>query len=266
MRKGSSKEWPLIDAYGIVRQSVLPLYLRPTEDSALVTQLLFGECYLITGLTSDRDWFRVSHTDSGYSGWVGAKSIKEITAEAYDTFLNQDFQVVTSPMAAIEYQGASLYLLPGSRLHFSENELFNWQDHLGFMGTYRPHALKAGREELVDLGLRFLHAPFQAGGRSIFGLDAQHAFPLLVAMAGYTWPADHLPGLRISPEAAVPGDLMVVKVGAVPLVAHFGLYLGAEELLWMDHRMQVTDMRDWEDFLDDRFGEAAVFETYAIVG
>jgi hypothetical protein len=34
----------------------------------------------------------------------------------------------------------------------------------------------------------------------------------------------------------------------------------------MDHRMQVTDMRDWEDFLDDKFAEAVVFETYAIVG
>lgn len=265
MRKGSSKEWPLIDAYGIVRQSVLPLYLRPTADSALVTQLLFGECYLITGLTSDREWFRVSHTDSGYGGWVGANSIKEITAEAYDTFLNQDFQVVTSPMAAIAFQEASLYLLPGSRLHFSESELFNWQDHLGFTGTYRPHALKAGREELLDLALRFLHVPYQAGGRSIFGLDAKHAFPLLVAMAGYAWPADRLPGRAIAPEAALPGDLMVVKVEAVPSVAHFGLYLGAEELLWMDHRMQVTDIRDWEDFLRNNFKEELVFETYSLV-
>jgi hypothetical protein len=59
---------------------------------------------------------------------------------------------------------------------------------------------------------------------------------------------------------------MVVKVGGVPLVAHFGLYLGAEELLWMDHRMQVTDMQDWEDFLDDTFAGAVVFEAYSLVG
>jgi cell wall-associated NlpC family hydrolase len=255
----------LIDAYGIVRQTVLPVYLRPKTDSALVTQLLFGECYLLTGLTSDREWFKVYHQDSAIGGWVWAKSIKEITAEAYDNFLNQDFQVVTSPIAAIEYQGTHLYLLPGSRLHFSERELFNWQDHLGFTGTYRPHALKAGREELVDLALRFLHAPFQAGGRSIFGLDAQHAFPLLVAMAGYSWPSDQLPGKSISPEEAAPGDLMVVKVKGIPSIAHFAMYLGAEELLWMDHRMQVTDFIEWEVFLRNNFEEELVFETYSLV-
>ena len=125
MRKGSSKEWPLIDAFGICRQTVLPLYLRPSIDSALVTQLLFGECYQLRGLTSDRQWFQAFHEDTGVEGWVWANSIKEITAADYQVFLNQDFQVVTSPIAAISYQGASVYLLPGSRLHFSEKELFN---------------------------------------------------------------------------------------------------------------------------------------------
>ena len=119
MRKGNSKEWPLIDAYGIVRQTMLPVYARPKTDSSLVTQLLFGECYLLTGLTANREWFKVFHEDSQLGGWVWAKSIKEITAEAYANFLNPDFQVVTSPIAAIDYQGAHLYLLPGSRLHFS---------------------------------------------------------------------------------------------------------------------------------------------------
>ena len=248
MRKGSSKEWPLIDAYGIVRQPVLPVYSRPKTDSALVTQLLFGECYLITGLTSDRDWFKVFHEDTQVGGWVWAKSIKEITADAYSNFLSQDFQLVTSPIAAIDYQGAHLYLLPGSRLHFSETELFNWQDHLGFTGTYRPFAVKASREELLELALRFLHAPFQVGGRSIFGMDAFHVFPLIFLMAGYLWPLGKLPGRPIPPEAIAPGDLLVGReVGQT--TSYYALYLGAEQVFWMDHRMQTGDLDDWEEFL-----------------
>ena len=250
MRKGSSKEWPLIDAYGIVRQTVLPVYLRPKTDSALVTQLLFGECYLITGLTSDRDWFKVFHEDTQTGGWVWAKSIKEITAEAYDNFLNQDFQVVTSPIAAIDYQGTHLYLLPGSRLHFSEKELFNWQDHLGFTGTYRPHALKASREELLELALRFLHAPFQSGGRSIFGMDASHVFPLIFAMGGYAWPLGKTPGHSISPEEVAPGDILVGR-DEVQDHTYCALYLGAEQVFWMNHRMQSGDLDDWEEFLSE---------------
>ena len=264
MRKGSSKEWPLIDAYGIVRQTVLPVYLRPKTDSALVTQLLFGECYLLTGLTSDREWFKVYHEDSATGGWVWAKSIKEITAEAYDTFLNQDFQFVTSPIAAIDYQDTHLYLLPGSRLHFSEKELFNWQDHLGFTGTYRPFALKVNREELLDLALRFLNAPFQAGGRSIFGMDASHVFPLIFAMGGYAWPTGKLPGKVIPPEEVEPGDLMVAWDAEVGQ-SYYALYLGAEQVFWMDHRMQKTDLEDWEEFLMDCTNTEVEVKMYKIV-
>lgn len=265
MQKESSSEWPLIDAYGICRQTILPVYRQPTFDSALVTQLLFGECYQINGLTSDRQWFRIYHEDTGMGGWVLAKLIKEITGEEYRTFLNQDFQVVTSPIAAIEYLGSSLYLLPGSRLHFSEIELFNWQDHIGFTGTYRPHAVKANREELVEIGLRYLNAPFQAGGRSIFGLDEAQGFALIFAIAGYSWISGKIPGKSVPPEAALPGDLFIFR-DLEKQESHFGLFIGAEEILWMDNRMKVSDLDEWEDFLRNNTGEQVVFDTRILVG
>jgi hypothetical protein len=158
-----------------------------------------------------------------------------------------------------------LYLLPGSRLHFSEKELFNWQDHLGFTGTYRPHALKANREELLDLALRFLNAPFQAGGRSIFGMDAKHVFPLIFAMGGYAWPTGKLPGRLITPEEVVPGDLMVAWDGVLEQ-NFYALYLGAEQVFWMDHRMQKTDLEDWEDFLMDASDTELEVRMYTLVG
>jgi hypothetical protein len=265
MQKESSSEWPLINAYGVCRQTILPVYRQPTFDSALVTQLLFGECYQINGLTSDRQWFRIYHEDTGMGGWVWAKLIKEITGDEYQTFLNQDFQVVTSPIAAIEYLGSSLYLLPGSRLHFSEIELFNWQDHIGFTGTYRPHAVKANREELVEIGLRYLNAPFQAGGRSIFGLDEAQGFALIFAIAGYSWLSGKIPGKSVQPEDALPGDLFIFR-DLEKQESHFGLFLGAENILWMDNRMKVSDLDEWEDFLRNNTGKQVVFDTRLIVG
>ncbi|WP_157373285.1 hypothetical protein [Algoriphagus terrigena] len=264
MQKESSSEWPLIDAFGICRQTILPVYRQPTFDSALVTQLLFGECYQINGLTSDRQWFRIFHEDTGMGGWVWATLIKEITGDEYHKFLNRDFQVVTSPIAAIEYLGASLYLLPGSRLHFSELELFNWQDHVGFTGTSRPHVVKAEREELVEIGLRFLNAPFQAGGRSIFGLDEEHGFALIFAIAGYSWISGKIPGKSVEPEAALPGDLFIFR-DLEKQKSHFGLFLGSEEILCLDHRMKVSDLDEWEDFLRNNTGDQVSMDTRAIV-
>ena len=155
-------------------------------------------------------------------------------------------------------------MLPGSRLHFSEKELFNWQDHLGFTGTYRPFALKVNREELLDLALRFLNAPFQAGGRSIFGMDASHVFPLIFAMGGYSWPNGKLPGKAIHPEEVEPGDLMVAWDAELGQ-SHYALYLGAEQVFWMDHRMQKTDLEDWEEFLMDCTNTEVEVKMYKIV-
>ena len=265
MRKESSKEWPLTDAYGICRQTILPVYRQPTFDSALVTQLLFGECYRAVGLTSDRLWFRVYHEDTGVGGWVWAKLIKEITRQEYERFLDQDFQIVTSPIAAIEYQGTNLYLLPGSRLHFSEMELFNWQDHVGFTGSCRSHAHKANREELIEIALRYLNAPFQAGGRSIFGLDPVQGFALIFSIGGYSWVSGKIPGKSISPEQAVPGDLFIFR-DLERQESHFALFLGSEEVLWMDNRMIVSDLDEWENFLRNNTGDQLVFDTRILIG
>ena len=264
MQKESSKEWPLIDAFGICRQTILPVYRQATFDSALVTQLLFGECYQILGLTSDREWFKVYHEDTSIGGWVWAKLIKEITKDEYQTFLNQDFQVVTSPIAAIEYLGTNLYLLPGSRLHFSEMELFNWQDHIGFTGNYRPHALKASREELLEIALRYLNAPFQAGGRSIFGLDEELGFGLIYGIAGYSWISGKIPGKSVEPDKVVPGDLFIFR-DLDRQETHFGIFLGAEEILWMDNKMKISDLDEWEDFLRNNNSEHVVFDARSIV-
>lgn len=264
MQKESSNEWPLIDAFGICRQTMLPVYRQPTFDSALVTQLLFGECYQINGLTSNRQWFRIFHEDTGTGGWVWAQLIKEITGEEYQNFLNQDYQIVTSPIAAIDYLGTQLYLLPGSRLHFSELELFNWQDHIGFTGTSRPHALKADREELCEIALRYLNSPFQAGGRSIFGLDPALGFGLIYSIGGYSWISGKIPGKSISSESALPGDLFIFR-DLEKQESQFGFYLGAEEMLWMDNRMKITDLVGWEEFFKNSSAKQVVFDVRSLV-
>src|SRR5690606_13631527 len=156
MQKEKFSEWPLIDAFGICRQTILSLYRRPTFDSALVTQLLFGEYYQTIAMTSDQRWFKILHEDTGLQGWITTQALKEFPATDYYNFLNTDFQIVTSPIAAIEYLGTNLYLLPGSRLHFLDLELFNWQDHIGFTGSVRSHSRKADRTQLIDIASKYV--------------------------------------------------------------------------------------------------------------
>lgn len=265
MRKENSSELPLPDVYGICRQTILPLYRKPTFDSALVTQLLFGECYQVQAITADQKWWKIFHEDTGISGWISSKSVKNIPKADYSNFLNQDYQVVTSPIAAIEYLGNNLYLLPGSRLHFSEIELFNWKDHIGFMGEIRSHALKADRAELTEIAMKYIHAPYQAGGRSIFGLDEKLGFGLIISIAGYPFNSQKIPGRTIEYEEILPGDLLIFKT-LESNESYYAFYLGEEEVLWMDNRMQVTDIGEWKNSIKNNTAEEVVLMTRSIVG
>lgn len=265
MRKENSSELPLTDVFGICRQTILPLYRRPTFDSALVAQLLFGECYQAIAVTADQNWYKVSHEDTGISGWISSKLIENIEKGDYQSFLNQDFQVVTSPIAAIELFGTNLYLLPGSRLHFSEIELFNWQDHIGFTGLVRSHAVKADRAQLIQIALRFINAPYQSGGRSIFGLDQKLGFELIVSIAGYDLNSKKNPGRTIEEEEILPGDLLIFKTLETN-ESYFALFIREEEVLWMDNRMRMTNLDEWTSFIKNNTTGQLVLKTIKIVG
>ncbi|WP_297335097.1 SH3 domain-containing protein [Algoriphagus sp.] len=244
MPKENFSEWPLSDGYGICRQTILPVYKKPTVESALLTQLLFGECYQVLAVCSDRSWYRIFQEDSRIGGWISAKSLKEITQEDYQHYLNEDFQVVISPISAIEYNGTQLYLLPGSRLHFSDLELFNWQDHIGFTGQTRSHAHRAKRDELIQIAMTFINAPWQSGGRSIFGLDHLLGFALIFQIAGYAWHAGHLPGRLIRFADCQPGDILICPQSGEQK-NRLAIYLGMEEVLQMDDRMRRLDLDEW---------------------
>lgn len=264
MPKEKFKEWPLIDAYGICRLSILPVYSAPTFDSALTSQLLFGECYLVTALTSDRKWFKICQEDAGIRGWITSDSLKEITALDYTRFNTADYQVVNSPIAAIEYMGTNLYLLPGSRLHFSEIELFNWKDHVGFTGSVRGHILKASREELIDVALKFLNTPFQSGGRSMFGMDQSWFLPLIFSIVGYSFTYSKIPGKIIEGEEAMPGDIHLIKDSKGEALST-SLYLGADQVLWISTRALVSDCFDWERLVTNNYADEAVWETRSLM-
>ncbi|EAZ79146.1 hypothetical protein ALPR1_17493 [Algoriphagus machipongonensis] len=254
----------MTDVYGICRQSILPLYKEPSFDSALVSQLLFGECYQVRKITSTQNWYKIFHEDTELEGWITSKSLKNINSDEYQEFLNQDFQVVTSPVAVIEYLGTNLYLLPGSRLHFSDLELFNWQDHIGFTGSVRSHAIKSSREELIDIALKYLNAPFQSGGRSIFGLDEKLGFALIYSTAGYGWKDQRLPGKMIPSSNIIPGDLLIFK-DLESKITHMSMYLGAEEVMWMDEKMKISDIDEWESIQKTNAGSRFEVEGRSIL-
>lgn len=263
MQKENSKELPFPEVFGICRQTLIPIYKRPTVDSALVTQLLFGECYEVIDANTSTDWCEILHQDTGNTGWIYAKAIKSITKSEYLQFTNQDFQIVTSPIAAIEYQQNNLYLLPGSRLHFTQAELFDWKAHIGFTGSVRNHAVRTDREGLIDIAFKFINAPHLSGGRSLFGFDPGQGFELIVAIAGFPLHLLRNPSKIQHQEEVLRGDFIIFTAKQSPQPI-YALYLGDQKVLCMDQRLKITDLKTWKESFQAEEQEGS-FRTHSIM-
>lgn len=265
MQKENSNELPSPEIFGICRQTIIPVHRRPTHDSALETQLLFGESYQITDASTHPDWYRILHEDTGNIGWISSKSVKLIAKSEYQKFGNQDFQIVSSPIAAIEYQQNNLYLLPGSKLHFTQTELFDWKAHIGFTGSVRNHAIRADREQLIDIAYKFINAPFLSGGRSLFGFDPCQGFELIMAIAGYPLHLLRNNSKNKSENEIRRGDFIVFKTKDTNR-PQYALYIGDQKIMCMDQRLKITDFNAWKQlFLAENQLEVN-FQTKSIMG
>lgn len=264
MPKEKFSEWPLDDTYGICRQTLLPVYRVPSRESGLRMQLLFGECYQVLAHSGDQAWYRVFHKETKLQGWISTKSFKPIDSRAYAACLEQACQLVTSSLASIRYLKSDCCLLLGSRLHYSERELFDWQSTIRFTGTSRNLVQLSDRNEFIQLALRFDQVPWQAGGRSIFGLDEYLGIPFVYSLAGYFWSIGTLPGKKIDITEAKPGDLLSFQdCEANP--PDLAIYLGEDEVLWMKHKMNISSIKNWTEYLEDFYQKSIVVEARTII-
>ena len=65
--------------YGICNLSIVPLRLKPTDTSELVSQVLYGEFFKI--LEQRKSWSRIRLAFDKYEGWIDNKQYLEISEE-----------------------------------------------------------------------------------------------------------------------------------------------------------------------------------------
>jgi hypothetical protein len=145
---------------------------EPADESEMVSQLLFGECYQV--VKEEGGWMQViAHYDS-YTGWIDRNMHNEITEASFNNLKEQPPPVLDSLMMSIERHGAPPQLilagssLPGfnKRKHSLEvdKQIFHIRWTFSDFNT-------GGLNTLPRTVGFFLNAPYLWGGRSVFGCD-----------------------------------------------------------------------------------------------
>ena len=220
--------------YGICTLSVIPCRKEAASTSEMVTQLLFGETYMVE--EPGDDWIKITTAYDNYLCFISAKqhvSISETQFKSVNqSLLNSELiQIISNKTTNSVFPltiGATLF-------NFNNNccELGNLS--FGFDGQLANFAQKKSISDIINTAYLFLNAPYLWGGRSPFGIDCSGFTQLVYKLNGYKLPRDASQqvesGTALSfVEEAEPGDLAFFDNEAGNIV-HVGIILDNQQII-----------------------------------
>ena len=147
--------------YGICHLSVVPVRLEPLEGSEMITQLLFGE--LLQVIDKEEHWSYVRLLFDNVEGWVANSQFVEISDRDYKKCLKKKEKYAHRWLTKLSLKtGEDLFL------HIPKGATFSY-NHLLHTSQSTQRNLHQG---IIPTALEYLNAPFLAGGKTPFGIDA----------------------------------------------------------------------------------------------
>jgi hypothetical protein len=230
-------------SYGICHLSLVPCRKEPSDRSELVTELLFGESFMV--LETSEKWSRISAAHDDYESWIDNKQFLPLSATAFQD-MNSRAKFYSSELAhvIVSENGQAIPLLLGSTLpafiqgvcHI-ENRAWKYE------GQYVSSEEKARRPALIETALMYLHAPYRWGGRSPFGIDCSGFSQIVYALNGTSlkrdaWQQAEQGSLLSFVEEAEPGDLAFFDNDEGRIV-HVGIILQGSRIIHASGQVRI---------------------------
>jgi len=228
-------------SYAVCCVPVAPVRIDPDHRAEMVSQLLFGECCIIT-VVETNGWIKIVNKTDAYTGWCRQSHFQEIDDTQY-YFEKED--LTADWVNEIDYNGHPMWVPFGSSLTAMKNGKAFWRKNtVHYKGkTWSPASSKRDAKTVKQLAFKFLNTSYLWGGRSVFGVDCsgftQSVFRFL-----------NIPLLRDAQQQVTQGELVgflqQAHCGDLAFfddeegrIIHVGILLNANEIIHAADKVRV---------------------------
>ncbi|MBV1888376.1 MAG: C40 family peptidase [Urechidicola sp.] len=213
--------------FGICNLSIVPLRMEPSDQSELISQVLFGEHFKVLEMRSK--WSRVRLSYDNYEGWIDNKQFLEISENEYHKLNDSNLFLSGELIDFITDKNQDLITIPlGSTLPFYQNnKLSILKSNYEYDGSILGK--KISKNQLINTAFMYLNTPYLWGGKTPFGIDCSGFTQMVYKLCGYkllreaSFQATQGEVLSFIEESE-PGDLAFFD-NAEGIIVHVGIIM-----------------------------------------
>ena len=217
---------------GICHLSQIPLRANPKSSSEMVSQLLFGETYLV--IEQREEWSLIQMEYDGYEGWLSKSSINFI--DSLETNTKEYIQTDLIRHSVSNYTNQPLISSMGS----------------GFTDEINSD----NQRNILDIAKLFLGVPYLWGGRHFSGIDCSGFVQVLYKCIAIQLPRDasqqQKKGKPVAFKDLFEGDLVFFESNN--RVTHVGMFIGDGQIIH-SHGMVRIDKLNKDGIFNSETGE-----------
>lgn len=219
----------------------VPLRSGPSHKSEMLSQVLFGEKYIIK--ESIGHWHKIVTLFDNYTGWIDIDHIQNSETDEVSAGI-----VLNRSLLCYREDKTKLVLEAGCEIYnpdFEGKTFSSGKDRFTAAPEFSPSYLNVN-EGITDTALKFINSPYIWGGRIPSGIDCSGFVQLVYKIHNISIPRDSRQqaeaGAGISfIDEAMPGDLVFFDDDR-GRISHVGMILSQGLVIHASGRVRIDNI------------------------